>query len=648
MKKTPPPATPPAEEAEDVLLTESGEPLLMESGEPLTLEVDRALAHRYLAEAGITAEAALVALVMVRDPAFPYARERVSEDELLEMGTLGEFLVEADDWARYGWRGDMPPEHLLSPELAERLRAVEKSIPHEEREAYLAAQREAYLAATAVAGKPAIPWPHDPQEYAAMLARLEDASPTYRRAKERREALDARCRLTPEELAERITARLTRADGSVAPAPAAWCTRQGVTLERLEVALFVVRHEKMDRELAEYREERERLRQENERLRKQQAPPLRLPTKAARTLSLRPRDKEDVLRRARAAKRLSKAEYTQWMAEKTFHATGDELLVVAGLLHYAREEGRLRTFEAASARVQGITLETRLPIVRPTVEELARLLGYPTTASGTVSGSHRRRVEAALQTLTRTVRPIIVRQRVRTEEGERVRWEDHDLLSRDVLVKESKDPTGASTFDLHPALANGYWWGHLTLHNLPKQWEAAAGRIGARKTTDPMKWGDFYFRRLVLGVIGEWAKSEGNRIKAELEAQGLGEQEVKTERARRMRQRRREYPELLEKTLKTATVLESLDLQDHREKQGPASTRKEVERVLRFAVEVEDCPLVGWAWEGSGTLPGSIRVTLRTPPRAEPEPVQEELFPALALGSGHEDDEEEEPVEEEE
>lgn len=646
MKKTPPPApAAPAEEAEDGLL--------MESGERPALEVITALARRYLAEAGITAQAALGVLGMMHDPAFPYARrERLTEAELEEVSTLGRFLVEVEDWARYGWRGEFPPEDLLGPELAERLRAAAEHIPREEREGFFAAQREAYLAhhaATVGEEPPGTPWPRDPREYAAILALLADASPTYRRAKERREALDARCRLTPEELRERITAHLTRGDGRVAPTPEAWAARDGVALARLEEALYWLRHEEMDRELTEYREERERL---LKRLRERETPKLRLPTKAARTLSLRPRDKADALKRLKKRKEITAAEYRQYMAEKAFHATGDELLVVAGLLHYAKEEGRLRTFEAASARARGITLDVRLPIVRPPVEELARLLGYPTTASGTVSGSHRRRVEAALKSLME-LRMTIVRQRVLVEEkGKGRRWETHDLLSRKALVEANVNPiTGEKTLNLHPALVNGYWWGHLMLHNLPQKWDAARARIGARKATEYMKRGDFYLRGLAVTQVARWINDERARMKAELEAQGLGEQKVKAELKRRMRARGREYPEFLEKTLATATLLESVDLHDYREKQGPAITRKEVERVLAFAREVEDCPLVGWAWEGAGALPGSIRLTLRTPPRAEPEPVQEELFPALALGSGHEDEEDEEdeePVEGEE
>lgn len=587
------------------------------AGSPLTVTVDTEPARRYLEETGLFVDSALVALVLERDPQFPYARgERLTPEEHRIADALGKAILRIEEWAR--GTGTLEKDEVLSKEEEESVQAAD------------------------LLG----------QDHATVRARLAAASPTYRQLVEQREALDSRCRLTADELRARIAAHLTRSDGTVAPSPAAWCAHHGIELERFTGGVYWLHREEMERTLTELREERARLAEERERLReqlhKQQAPPLRLPTRAAKTLSLRERDKEDALRRALNAKRITKAEYRQWMEAKAFHATGDELLVVAGLLHYAKEEGRLRTFEAASARVRGITLEARLPIVQPNTEELCRVLGFSATASGTVSGSQRRRVQLALESL-REKRRIIVRQRVRVdEEGQKARWENREIMTEDMLVKRSTDATGAVTLELHPCLADGYWWGHLTLHLLPQQWDSASRRIGVRKVTDSMKWGDFYFRRLAVGVVQEWITGERRQVRAELEVLGLGEQEAKEELARRMRARRHEYPDLLEKTLKTATVLESVGLLEYRAKEGAARTRKEVDRVLAFAVEVEDCPLIGWTWDGEGSLPGNIRLTLKTPPRGEPEPVQEELFPALALGDGRDEEDEDELVEVEE
>jgi hypothetical protein len=556
---------------------------------------------RYLAETGLSVEAAFQAHGLENAPRGPWALERLTPAERRTLQGIERTFDEARGWvvALAVQGATIKRPRGLPAEEAETLTAALKL------ETLLADPRAVRLEGGGV----------DVWSSALVI------SPTLAKLAKRQNALHTKCILSPDELRHRITEHLTRPDGTVAPSPSAWCAARAQILsdtsrgglERWSGFL----HALIEAWLA-----RRNLLREDTHAR--EPIPLRVGSRAVKTYSQKPGAPwRDTLKRLKTANALSKQELQELEKEEPVPLKGDELLVVAGLLELARREPGFRAFGPTSARVGNYTLEARFLVPKPRLEEFCRLLGYEPTKNGSVSGGDRGKVVRALEALSKTSRPIVVRRLVRNEQ----QWEDGFVVARDLPVRDDGEH-----YALHASLFDGFFHGHLTFHRVPQQWDAARRAIGRRNITDEMKWGDVYFRRLALGVLAQTRREFLGKRYAELEADGIGNRVARSRAAAEWREQK---PPTMEKRLKTETLLAELNLTEWRNKRGTAATRETLETVLEFARAVEGCPVVAWEWIGTGKLPGKLAVTLETPDASsDPEDgiEQGELFASLGPG----------------
>lgn len=306
-------------------------------------------------------------------------------------------------------------------------------------------------------------------------------------------------------------------------------------------------------------------------------PGLRIGARAVKAYTIRQGDYVTALRALRSSRRITKEARRLLERRELLALRGDELLVAAGLLEIARQNGALRPFGPARARMGGVVFDARLVVDRPRIEEFGRLIGFLPGPDGRIAREARRRIEAAEISLSGAARPIVV-ESVEMRGKKRIStWE----IVEDVPIRKSTQADGHEVLELHGSLALGYWWGHILIS--PRRWEEARQAIGARYTDDAMKWADVYFRRLVLGVQSEHQRK--GTPPAQL-ASGLP------------------------KRLLISTLLEELELEDYRKKRGSAMTAERLEKVLDFCVAAGS--LVAWKRDGAAayavTLPHPVEV----------------------------------------
>ncbi len=300
------------------------------------------------------------------------------------------------------------------------------------------------------------------------------------------------------------------------------------------------------------------------------SPTLRMGTRALKTATARRGVLRNAMRDLVRQKKITPEERAQFERAEPIALRGEEILVVAGLLYLSRQSGALRRYGPARIRAGGIVSEQRISVQQPPIEEFCRLLGFPVQGDGRVSGSHRESVEGALDRLTEK-RPIVVETHQvvgHSKDGKPIiakHWE----LTGDAPLKRSVRDDGTRSLDLHPALAAGYWHGHLQFDRLPEQWDRAKEQIGARYLDDPMKWADLYFCRLAIAVKYEHARHGTPPARL---AAGLP------------------------KRLKVDTLLEELELEAYRKKKGPKDTAARLAKVLNFCVARGS--LVSWVGDG--------------------------------------------------
>jgi hypothetical protein len=408
------------------------------------------------------------------------------------------------------------------------------------------------------------------------------------------EALQSKAVLPVEHYAQERAKLLTDSAGNRQPTPREWLTAQGQesALEALGFGLDRLDTERRLEEANRRADEAERKLAEATK-----ALPLRIGTRAVKAHTARKSDYVEALRALRKNRQITAADRRLLEREEPIALRGDELLVSAGLLEVARRDGALRPFGPARARMGGIVFDARLVVDEPSLEQFARLIGFQAGTNGRISPADRRRIEEAITRLSGDVRPIVVES---VEMRGKTRVSEFQIV-QDVPVRRTTYADGRRVLEIHGSLALGYWWGHILLS--PQRWEEARKAIGARYTDDAMKWADVYFRRLVLAVA-----NEHKRKKTPLEELAAG----------------------LPKRLKTAGLLEELELEGYRAKEGATKTAQRLEKIFDFCIAASS--LQTWRPDGSAhymmTLPHPVEVTPE-----DARTVQEEIFPAL-LGSG--------------
>lgn len=218
--------------------------------------------EEYLAETRLTLQQTALALHLEDNPNIAHAIERLTAAELEEMRQLDSYSQDVLFWATGVWvcaardRNPtlIPTEQFAKVELNElTYPAAPQRLP--------AAEREAVLAAIATLPAPspgsfavvyhrspdslpgtARPYPlfvdSNGPEVETIETLLEKHSPDYRTANARASAYWTRGKLTPEELAQRITETLTRDDGTRAPSPHEWCALHRLTVSDFRTGLY--------------------------------------------------------------------------------------------------------------------------------------------------------------------------------------------------------------------------------------------------------------------------------------------------------------------------------------------------------------------------------------------------------------------------
>jgi hypothetical protein len=411
------------------------------------------------------------------------------------------------------------------------------------------------------------------------------------------EALQPKAMLPVEHYAQEQAKLLTDSAGKCQPTPREWLAaqEQESALEALGFGLERLAREDAERQLEEANRRAEEA--EKKLAEATRVLPLRIGTRAVKAHTARKSDYVEALRALRKNRQITAADRRLLEREEPIALRGDELLVSAGLLEVARRDGALRPFGPARARMGGIVFDARLVVDEPSLEQFARLIGFQAGTNGRIAPADRRRIEEAITRLSGDVRPIVVES---VEMRGKTRVSEFQIV-QDVPVRRTTYADGRRVLELHGSLALGYWWGHILLS--PQRWEEARKAIGARYTDDAMKWADVYFRRLVLAVA-----NEHKRKKTPLEELAAG----------------------LPKRLKTAGLLEELELEGYRAKEGATKTAQRLEKIFDFCIAANS--LQTWRPDGSAhymmTLPHPVEVTPE-----DARTVQEEIFPAL-LGSG--------------
>jgi hypothetical protein len=339
---------------------------------------------------------------------------------------------------------------------------------------------------------------------------------------------------------------------------------------------------------------------------RQDSPPLRLPSRAYKTYVPNGTKWLGSLATLRQQGRLTAKELELWRDKRPVRLAAEELLVVAGLLDIARRHGTLRQYTPARAKVGDYSFDIRLGVDMPKLEEFGRLLGYRPNEHGRITRDARRNIEEAFESLTKGVRPIVVETVTREGRGRGAKVTRSFEVVEDVPIRRTTGADGVRRLELHPTLADGYWWGHLTLDRLPQQWARTREALGIAKLSPAMKDADLYFRWLAIGLSASEYRRAGG-------APG---------------------PDHLEKKLAVKPLLERLNLEETRRQKGPTETARILGQTIEFAKECGS--VLAWRWEGTGKLPAHVVVTMPAA-MADVDPervaVQEELFPELAEDS---------------
>jgi hypothetical protein len=177
---------------------------------------------RYLAETGLSVEAAFQAHRLENAPLGPWGKEKLTPTERRTLKGIEQKLENAMAWTT----------GLSLPLNARTIRPRRPAfVPAGEAEMLTTTlQTPALLAdprAVRLEGGGVDVW------HSVLVI-----SPTLAELANRRNALYAKCILSPDELRHRITEHLTRPDGTAAPSPSAWCAANGENLSSFLTGLF--------------------------------------------------------------------------------------------------------------------------------------------------------------------------------------------------------------------------------------------------------------------------------------------------------------------------------------------------------------------------------------------------------------------------
>lgn len=296
----------------------------------------------------------------------------------------------------------------------------------------------------------------------------------------------------------------------------------------------------------------------------------RIGTHAVRSLSRSYDERKRAALAAYRKKKLSKEERDLFIDEHGTSLKGDELLVAALFLEYARQEGQLRSIPAASYRFGALTLDLSFQISAVSIEQMARDLGAETDKDGRPVKNFKNRIKEVMESLekprmvlveTREAAPAAAEGTRKTRPKASVHIETAALLTRTVT------PDGERSWKVHPALALGYDRGAVYLDRAA--WKRGQAYIEARYIQEEMKAADVYFRMLAHSAIKEAGRAN-KKFTAETGAP---------------------------KNLKLSTLVDRFDLSANEERGLPYFTTR-LEKILGFCVGTG--ALVGWArWEGA-------------------------------------------------
>lgn len=418
------------------------------------------LARRYVADTGLPLDAVMGLFVLQNAPDHPHAMERLTGPERAELAALTDNLDRVMGWVT-----------VLSLEPARRTRRP-ALIPADE-----AAMLRQALAIDALIADPRAVRINDGAGVDVWRSALV-ISPTLAAWDARRTAILARCILTADERQARITAALTRKDGTVAVTPADWCAAHGADVAALYHAV-----------LAEWW-------QRGPREKERTLPPVvRVGTAALTTYTA---DKAQV-KRATRKNRLTTSDRVdeirrQFLASDFRGLRTYEKLVLVSLANLAWDEGLLDGLpEAASGKriidPDSLTKETeptRLRFRFPGFTEIAERVGAPRDADGRIPQHYKESFERAFNKLTTEARWIP--EPVRVYDKTRREWDEH-LLVRQTLWVETETLVGENGptemwVELHAAAATSMLASWNEYPALLEQYETARKQIGARQLRD--------------------------------------------------------------------------------------------------------------------------------------------------------------------
>lgn len=441
-------------------------------------EQDVADVRRYLKETGLKLGAIIAALNLENTPDLPHARERLTADELATLEQLAKPWREIRRWA-----------------TAVSLRKITDApapaiLPEAERVAILAALAD--LSESPLRGVP----PYDAHAVdrfqQEVFERLRATSPTYRDTEKRREQLEVRMRLSREELRERIGAKLTRPDGTVAPSPAEWCNASGLDFAAFRQVLF----------LEWFELGRQRIEKAEAIIAAAKRPStVRVGTATISTFNA---DKHTV----KKASRKQRVELTKideearrlFLEEDYTPLSGYERVVVMGLANLAWDEGLLEAVPAARSARRIINLDKPNEsedalYVRfrfPGYAEMARRLGAPTDEEGRIPQNFTRAIERAFGKLSSEARWI--GERVLVKRG-KADLSDDFVVRKGLWIETEQVGTSGEVFvRLHAAACTAMLASYVERPDLLAQYENARKAIGAGKLRDDFVACEDYLR----------------------------------------------------------------------------------------------------------------------------------------------------------
>lgn len=420
-----------------------------------------ALLRAYVADTGLTLEAVALAFVLEDAPNRPHATERLTNAEREELATLTNDLDRVMGWVTV----------LSLPPGASTQRAPVRPpvLPTAE-----AAMLRKALRIDALLDDPRAVRINDGAGVDVWASALV-ISPTLAALNAKRDAILARCILTPDERRDRITAALTRTDGTVARSPADWCAARGVSLAALRGAALMEWWERGSRAL------------------RRPSRVVRVGTAALVTYTA---DKPQVKRLTRrAAERLTvvDAEKRRLFQASEYRGVGAyEKLALVSLANLAWDAGLLDGYAEARRPKRVVDSETlaadtppptRLTFRFPGYTEMARRVGAKPDADGRIPQHYTRNLERAFQRLSKEARWIA--EPVRVYDKATKTWRD-DALVRQALWIEVEGLVGADEVlvHLHAAAATSMLASWEEYPSLLEQYETARKQIGARQLRD--------------------------------------------------------------------------------------------------------------------------------------------------------------------